>query len=209
MQNTFYKKYGKRIFDILLLIPGFIVAVPFLSLIAILVYLKLGSPVIFRQVRPGMDGKPFVIYKFRTMLDTRDENGILLPNDQRLTSFGLRLRSTSLDELPEIFNVLKGDMSFVGPRPLLTEYLDKYTPRQKRRHELKPGITGWAQVQGRNLLSWEEKFEHDVYYVDNCSLLFDIKILMLTLYRVIAREGVSPKDRPIMERFKGTKEKGV
>ena len=209
MQNTFYKKYGKRIFDILLLIPGFIVAVPFLSLIAILVYLKLGSPVIFRQVRPGMDGKPFVIYKFRTMLDTRDESGNLLPNDQRLTSFGLRLRSTSLDELPEIFNVLKGDMSFVGPRPLLMEYLDKYTPRQKRRHEVKPGITGWVQVRGRNLLSWEEKFEHDVYYVDNCSLLFDIKILMLTLYRVIAREGVSPKDRPIMERFKGSKEKGV
>ena len=209
MNNTFYKKYGKRLFDLVLLMPCLLVCLPVMAFVAVLVYMKLGSPVLFKQIRPGLHGKPFVIYKFRTMLDTRDENGNLLPNDQRLTSFGLRLRSTSLDELPEIFNVLKGDMSFVGPRPLLMEYLDKYTPRQKRRHELKPGITGWAQVQGRNLLSWEEKFEHDVYYVDNCSLLFDIKILMLTLYRVIAREGVSPKDRPIMERFKGTKEKGV
>ena len=209
MDKSFYKSTGKRLFDIIVLIPGIIISFPLLAIVSLIVYIKFGRPIIFKQIRPGLHGKPFVIYKFRTMLDTRDENGNLLPNEQRLTSFGLRLRSTSLDELPEIFNVLKGDMSFVGPRPLLTEYLDKYTPRQKRRHELKPGITGWAQVRGRNLLSWEEKFEHDVYYVDNCSLLFDIKILMLTLYRVIAREGVSPKDRPIMERFKGTKEKGV
>ena len=209
MDKSFYKSTGKRLFDIIVLIPGIIISFPLLAIVSLIVYIKFGIPIIFKQIRPGLHGKPFVIYKFRTMLDTRDENGNLLPNEQRLTSFGLRLRSTSLDELPEIFNVLKGDMSFVGPRPLLMEYLDKYTPRQKRRHEVKPGITGWAQVQGRNLLSWEEKFEHDVYYVDNCSLFFDIKILILTLYRVIAREGVSPKDRPIMERFKGTKEKGA
>ncbi len=206
MQNTFYKKYGKRIFDIVLLLPGCMIAVPFMILIAIIVYIKLGSPVIFRQIRPGLNGKPFVIYKFRTMLDLEDSNGNLLPNEQRLSPFGLKLRSTSLDELPELYNVLKGDMSFVGPRPLLMDYLDKYTPEQYRRHQVKPGITGWAQVNGRNQVDWEDRFWYDIFYVENCSLIFDIKILFLTIYRVITREGISPIDRPIMERFNGTKD---
>jgi sugar transferase EpsL len=205
MENNIYRKFGKRIFDLVLLVPGLIICLPLLGCIAILVYIKLGSPIFFRQVRPGINGKPFTIIKFRTMLDIRDNKDILLPNEKRLTPFGLRLRSTSLDELPELFNVLKGDMSFVGPRPLLMEYLDKYTPRQKRRNEVKPGITGWAQVNGRNAITWDQKFEYDVWYVENQSLILDIRIILLTLWKVLTRQGISPKDKVIVDRFTGSK----
>jgi sugar transferase EpsL len=177
-----------------------------MGFIALLVYVKLGRPILFKQTRPGLNGKPFIMYKFRTMLDLRQSDGTLLPNDERLTSFGQKLRGSSLDELPELFNILKGDMSFVGPRPLLMEYLELYTPEQRRRHDVKPGMTGWAQVSGRNLLTWDEKFKYDIHYVENRSFLFDIKIVILTLYRVLTREGVSPKDRPIVKRFQGSKD---
>jgi sugar transferase EpsL len=205
MENNIYRKFGKRIFDLVLLVPGLIICLPLLGCIAILVYIKLGSPIFFRQARPGINGKPFTIIKFRTMLDIRDNKDILLPNEKRLTPFGLRLRSTSLDELPELFNVLKGDMSFVGPRPLLMEYLDKYTPRQKRRNEVKPGITGWAQVNGRNAITWDQKFEYDVWYVENQSLILDIRIILLTLWKVLTRQGINPKDKVIVDRFTGSK----
>jgi sugar transferase EpsL len=206
MKYNIYRKFGKRIFDFILLVPGLIMCLPLFGCIAILVYLKLGCPIFFRQVRPGINGKPFTIVKFRTMLDIHDNKGNLLPNEERLTSFGLRLRSTSIDELPELFNVLKGDMSFVGPRPLLMEYLDKYTPRQKRRHEVKPGITGWAQVNGRNAITWDQKFEYDVWYVENHSFFLDIRILLLTLWKVLTRQGISPKDKVIVDRFTGSKD---
>ena len=173
--------------------------------IALLVRLKLGSPVLFRQVRPGHHGKPFVLYKFRTMSDDRDENGNLLPDAARLTSLGRFLRSTSVDELPALFNVLKGDMSIVGPRPLLMQYLDRYTPEQARRHEVKPGITGWAQVNGRNAISWEEKFRLDVWYVDNWSLALDLRIILMTVLKVVRREGISAKDDATMPEFMGAR----
>jgi sugar transferase EpsL len=206
MKFNIYRKFGKRIFDVVLLVPGLIICLPLLGCIAVLIYVKLDSPIFFRQVRPGINGKPFTIVKFRTMLDIRDNKDNLLPNEKRLTAFGLKLRSTSLDELPELFNVLKGDMSFVGPRPLLMEYLDKYTPRQKRRNEVKPGITGWAQVNGRNAITWDQKFEYDVWYVENQSLILDIRILLLTLWKVLTRQGISPKDKVIVDRFTGSKD---
>ena len=165
--------------------------------------LKLGSPVLFRQRRPGLHGKPFTIYKFRTMTDARDAQGKLLPDAERLTPFGRFLRSASLDELPELFNVLKGDMSLVGPRPLLMQYLDRYTPEQMRRHEVKPGITGWAQVNGRNAITWEQKFALDVWYVDNKSLGLDGKIILLTLWKILKREGISQPGQATMEEFMG------
>lgn len=161
----------------------------------------MGTPVLFRQKRPGLNGKPFELLKFRTMRDERDENGGLLPDEKRLNGFGLFLRSSSLDELPELLNVLKGDMSLVGPRPLLMQYLERYTPEQARRHEVKPGITGWAQVNGRNALSWEEKFKLDVWYVDNMSLWFDIKIILLTIWKIIKREGISQPGHATAEEF--------
>jgi len=182
-----------------------ILAVP-LFVLAFLVRSTLGSPVLFRQVRPGLGGKPFTIYKFRTMKELKDQNGDLLPDEDRLTSFGNFMRSTSLDELPELFNVLRGDMNLVGPRPLMMSYLDRYTPGQARRHNVKPGITGWAQVNGRNGLSWEEKFKLDIWYVDNWSMLLDIKILFLTLIKVVKREGISAEGFATMPEFKGSKE---
>jgi sugar transferase EpsL len=203
MNYTFYKRIGKRIFDLVLLIPGLIIVLPFMGLIALLVYFKLGKPVLYKQSRPGLNGKPFVIYKFRTMLDLKDDKGKLVPNEKRLTPFGLRLRSTSLDELPELINILRGDMSLVGPRPLLMEYLDRYTKEQARRHDIKPGITGWAQINGRNTITWEEKFKYDVWYVDNVSFILDVKILFQTVKKVILREGISPSDKLIMDKFKG------
>ena len=176
---------------------------PVLAAVATLARVMHGSPVIFRQTRPGLKGKPFRIYKFRTMTDDRDDQGNLLADEARLTFLGKILRNTSLDELPELFNVLKGDMSLVGPRPLLMRYLDRYTPEQARRLEVKPGITGWAQVNGRNAISWEDKFQLDVWYVDNRSLMLDLKILALTFWKVVKREGIHQPGHVTAEEFKG------
>jgi sugar transferase EpsL len=178
-------------------------AAPVMAMVALAVRFLLGSPVIFRQERPGYLGRPFTMYKFRTMRDVLDANGRPLPDSARLTRFGRFLRATSLDELPELVNVLRGEMSLVGPRPLLMEYLERYTPRQRLRHQVRPGITGWAQIHGRNALSWEEKFELDVWYVENRSLLLDFKILLLTLARVARREGISQPGHATSEKFGG------
>jgi sugar transferase EpsL len=194
----------KRAFDLTTSLLLLLLFSPLLGLLALLVRLCLGSPVVFRQQRPGLYGKPFTIYKFRTMTDARDSQGNLLPDKQRLTLFGRFLRSTSLDELPELFNVLKGDMSLVGPRPLMMQYLERYTPEQMRRHEVKPGITGWAQVNGRNAITWEQRFVLDVWYVDHCSLWLDLKIIALTAWKVLAREGISQPGQATMEEFMGT-----
>lgn len=197
----------KRTMDFLISLIGLIVIFPILAIVAILIRLNMGTPVIFRQVRPGLHGKPFTMYKFRTMKDERDGQGNPLPDEQRLTRLGRFLRATSLDELPELWNVLKGDMSLVGPRPLLMEYLDRYTPEQARRHEVKPGITGWAQVNGRNAIDWEEKFKLDVYYVDNWRLSLDIKILWLTILKVVKHEGISAEGHATMPKFMGSMQK--
>jgi len=203
-EKMFYSRRGKRLFDLALTLPGLVVLSPLLAFIALMVRAKLGSPVLFRQVRPGLGGRPFTIYKFRTMTDARGSDGKLLPDGERLTRFGRFLRSASLDELPELFNVLKGDMSLVGPRPLLMEYLDRYTPEQARRHEVKPGITGWAQVNGRNALGWEQKFAMDVWYVDHRSLRLDAKIILRTIGKVLARDGISAAGEATMPRFTGS-----
>ena len=179
-----YKNFFKRALDIILSLLVIILFSWLYIILAILVRVKLGSPIIFKQQRPGKGEKIFGMYKFRSMTDERDENGELLPDEDRLTSFGKKLRATSLDELPEFFNILKGDMSFVGPRPLLVRYLPRYNERQHHRHDVRPGLTGWAQVNGRNLLTWEEKFEKDVYYVENLSFLLDLKILFMTVFKV-------------------------
>ncbi len=193
----------KRLFDIVIACLGLFVGMPIFFVLALQVYRKLGSPVFFSQIRPGKDGRPFKLVKFRTMKDTVDENGILLPDKDRLTSFGKFLRSTSLDELPELWNVIKGDMSLVGPRPLLMEYLPLYSKEQSRRHDVKPGITGWAQINGRNAISWDEKFKLDVWYVDNQNFWLDLKILFLTVRRVLARESISADNHATAEPFKG------
>lgn len=200
-----YEVLIKRPLDFLVALSALLLLYPFLIFIGIIVKLKLGSPVLFKQVRPGLYGQPFTMMKFRTMTDERDENGELLPDDKRLTSFGKFLRSTSLDELPELINVLQGDMSLVGPRPLLTRYLDRYTDEQARRHDVKPGVTGWAQINGRNAISWEDKLELDVWYVDHLSLWLDFKILVLTLTKVIKREGISQDGHVTMTEFMGEK----
>ena len=184
-------------------IAGFVFA-PLIVLLAICVRLFLGIPVLFRQQRPGLHGRPFMMYKFRTMTNATDADGRLLPDSERLTRFGKLLRSTSLDELPELWNVLKGDMSLVGPRPLLMQYLDRYTPEQMRRHDVKPGITGWAQIHGRNAISWEEKFALDVWYVDHQSFWLDVKILARTIWKVVYREGISQQGEATMQEFQGT-----
>lgn len=194
----------KRLFDVILAFIGLIILSPILLIVSLLVRVKLGGPVFFTQVRPGLNGKPFKMIKFRTMKNGVDKNGNLLPDAERMTDFGRLLRSTSLDELPELWNVLKGDMSLVGPRPLLMQYLPLYSREQNRRHEVKPGVTGWAQVNGRNSLSWDEKFKLDTWYVDNRSLLLDIKILFLTVKKVIARDGISQVDNVTMEPFMGS-----
>lgn len=193
----------KRLLDIVVSASMLVLLAPFLILLAALVRSRLGSPVLFRQIRPGRDGRPFMMVKFRTMRDARDAAGNPLPDSERLTPFGGFLRSTSLDELPELFNVLKGDMSLVGPRPLLMEYLPLYSPEQARRHEVRPGVTGWAQVNGRNALSWDEKFALDVWYVDNRSIWLDVKILVLTTYKVLKRSGISAEGEATMPRFTG------
>lgn len=194
----------KRLFDIVASASALVLLSPVFLMVIVLVRRKLGSPVFFTQVRPGMHGKSFKMVKFRTMTDERDEHGELLPNEQRMTKFGNLLRSTSLDELPELWNVLKGDMSLVGPRPLLMEYLPLYNKEQARRHDAKPGITGWAQVNGRNAISWEEKFEHDTWYVDNQNLWLDIKILFMTVYKVFARADINAGEEVTMPKFAGT-----
>ncbi|CAK8717224.1 Undecaprenyl phosphate N,N'-diacetylbacillosamine 1-phosphate transferase [Candidatus Electrothrix gigas] len=191
----------KRFFDLLLTLPGILCLSPLFLLTALLVRIKIGKPILFIQKRPGLHGKPFRMYKFRTMTDERDTDGNLLSDEQRLVPFGRFLRSTSLDELPELINVLKGEMSLVGPRPLLMEYLDRYTAEQARRHEVLPGVTGWAQINGRNALSWEEKFNLDVWYVDNRSLWLDVKILWMTFLKVFRREGISQEGQATMELF--------
>jgi len=197
---------SKRIFDLFLTIPGLILISPILLVVAVLVRIAHGKPIFFTQVRPGFQGELFTVYKFRTMTDQRDEKGELLPDEQRLTSLGRFLRATSIDELPELFNVLRGEMSLVGPRPLLIQYLDRYNPEQARRHDVLPGITGWAQVNGRNALTWEDKFRLDVWYVDNWSLWLDIKILALTLWKVIKREGISQPGHATAEEFMGNQD---
>ena len=193
----------KRVFDFLIALLALIFLAPLLLVIAWIIAVNLGAPVFFRQARPGLNGLPFEMVKFRTMSNLRDGDGILLPDKERLTSFGLMLRSTSLDELPELWNVLKGDMSLVGPRPLLNEYLSLYSLEQSRRHNVRPGITGWAQICGRNTLGWEERFALDVWYVDNHSLLLDIKILWLTIRKVIIRDGISAEGEVTMPPFTG------
>jgi len=195
----------KRLFDIILSIVLIIVFSPFYIIVSILILVKMGRPILFRQKRPGLNEKIFGIYKFRTMTNDTDENGNLLPDEDRLKGLGKTIRSLSLDELPQIFNVLKGDMSFVGPRPLLIQYLPLYNKRQKKRHEVKPGITGWAQVNGRNAISWEQKFEYDVWYVENQSFWLDIKILWLTFLKVVKRSDISSDSSATMEVFKGSK----
>ena len=203
-KKGFYEKYIKRPQDFLCASVALVVLSPVMGITAILVRKKLGSPVLFSQERPGLDGKTFRLYKFRTMTDERDENGNLLPDEDRLPPFGMKLRSTSLDELPELINIWKGDMSVVGPRPLLVRYLSRYNEHQARRHEVRPGFTGLAQVHGRNAISWEEKFDLDVKYVDNVSFLGDWKIILQTVLTVLKREGVSSATSVTMEEFMGS-----
>ncbi|MBM4331174.1 MAG: sugar transferase [Deltaproteobacteria bacterium] len=191
----------KRVFDIVISALSLLLLSPVLLILYLFIVTTMGTPVLFRQRRPGLHGKPFICYKFRTMTDSRDSDGSLLPDSERLTGFGRFLRKTSLDELPELFNVLKGDMSLVDPRPLLMQYLDRYTPEQARRHEVKPGITGWAQVNGRNALTWEEKFKLDVWYVNNRSLWLDLKIIAMTIWKILIREGINQPGQATMEEF--------
>ncbi|MDK9688105.1 sugar transferase [Halomonas sp. LC1] len=194
----------KRSFDLSAALCGLVLLAPVLLVVALLVRVNLGSPVLFSQVRPGAGGQPFTMVKFRTMRDAVDNQGNPLPDDQRMTRLGHVLRATSLDELPELWNVLKGDMSLVGPRPLLMEYLPLYSKEQYRRHDVRPGVTGWAQVNGRNALSWDEKFKLDVWYVENRSFWLDIKILLLTVKKVLVRDGISAEGQATMERFRGS-----
>ena len=195
---------SKRILDLFIASVGLVLISPVLVLIALLVRIFHGSPVLFRQVRPGYRGRLFELYKFRSMTEARDNLGRLLPDEQRLTRWGRFLRATSLDELPEVLNVLRGEMSLVGPRPLLTQYLERYTPEQARRHEVLPGMTGWAQVNGRNVLTWEDKFQLDVWYVDHWSFWLDLKIMSLTIWKVITREGISQVGHATAMEFMGS-----
>ena len=203
-KKGFYEKFIKRPQDFLCALAAIIVLSPVMLITAILVRTKLGSPVIFKQERPGLNGKVFMLYKFRTMTDKKDAEGNLLPDEIRLTGFGKKLRSTSLDELPELFNILKGDMAVVGPRPLLVRYLPRYNAHQARRHEVRPGFTGYAQVNGRNSITWEDKFDKDVYYVDHVTFFGDWKIIFQTVGTVLKREGISSDTSATMEEFMGT-----
>jgi sugar transferase EpsL len=198
---------NKRFFDLFTALFVLLVTIPIMAIIALLVRRYMGSPILFSQRRPGLGGHPFLLYKFRTMNEARDNNGELLPDDARLSKLGLFLRRSSLDELPQLFNVIKGDLSLVGPRPLLMEYLPLYSREQARRHEVRPGITGWAQVNGRNAISWEQKFEFDVWYVDHQSFWLDMKILALTVKKVLIKEGISAQGMETMTRFLGSRRK--
>jgi lipopolysaccharide/colanic/teichoic acid biosynthesis glycosyltransferase len=203
------KSLGKLVLDRVVSVTLLLLLAPLMALIAALVRAELGAPILFRQLRPGLHGKPFTIYKFRTMKETRDAQGNLMPDAARLTHLGQILRTTSLDELPELINVVKGDMSLVGPRPLLTKYLDRYTPEQMRRHEVKPGLTGWAQIHGRNAITWEEKFELDVWYVDHWSIWLDLKILGITVWKVLSREGISEPGQATAQEFTGAEQRAM
>lgn len=203
---TFYQRIGKRALDLGLAVPALVALAPVGVVVAGLARAKLGSPVLFRQQRPGRNDRIFALIKFRTMTDARDRSGDLLPDAQRLTRFGERLRRTSLDELPTLWNVIRGDMSLVGPRPLLVQYLDRYTPEQRRRHEVAPGITGWAQINGRNAITWEQKFALDVWYVENVSLRTDLAILLRTVVQVLGRRGISAEGHATMPEFMGSKD---
>lgn len=196
----------KRLFDIMLGLLLFILLAPLMLFLALIIMVKMGSPVLFRQLRPGLKGKPFYLYKFRTMSGATDSEGRLLPDEQRLTGLGRFLRRFSLDELPQLFNVVKGELSFVGPRPLLMAYLERYSKKQARRHDVKPGITGWAQVNGRNALSWEDKFKFDLWYVDNQSFWLDLKILWITFVKVLKAEGISGDGTETMTEFMGSQD---
>lgn len=200
----FYEKYIKRLLDIVLSGAALVILSPVLLITAVLVRIKLGSPVIFTQERPGKDEKVFKLHKFRSMTDARDENGNLLPDKDRLTGFGKKLRSLSIDELPELWDIFRGKMSFVGPRPLLVKYLPLYNAEQRHRHDVRPGLTGWAQVHGRNLTSWEERFEYDVEYVNNISFALDVKIIIMTIRCVLGREGINADGSATMKAFTGT-----
>lgn len=199
----------KRFFDFVVALVALVLLSPVMVVVAWQIRRKLGSPVLFRQVRPGLHGKPFEMVKFRTMRDAVDENGNPLPDEERMTPFGSFLRSSSLDELPELWNVLRGDMSLVGPRPLLMKYLPRYSEEQARRHDVLPGVTGWAQVNGRNAISWEDKFKLDVWYVDNRNFLLDLKILLLTVKKVLVRDGISAEGHATIEDFMGTEFKSA
>ena len=205
-EKRMYDRLIKRLIDLILSGLALLVLSPLYLILAILVRVKLGSPVLFSQERPGKNEKVFRMYKFRSMTDARDANGDLLPDEERLTHFGMMLRATSLDELPELWNIFKGDMSIVGPRPLLVRYLPRYNERQRRRHEVRPGLTGWAQVNGRNAISWEQKFEYDVEYVEKESFWLDIKILVMTVGKVLHRSGISQEGNATMGEFMGTEE---
>lgn len=205
--RNIYPVFGKRVLDLLITIPVSLLLVPVVSVVAALIRWDLGSPMFYKQKRPGKNGIPFMVYKFRTMRNDKDKTGTLLPDDKRLTKLGSFLRSTSIDELPQLLNVIKGNLSLVGPRPLLMEYVPRYNPEQARRHEVKPGITGWAQVNGRNAISWDEKFKLDVWYVDNQSFLIDLKILWMTFIKVVRREGISQAGHATMPFFDGNKDK--
>lgn len=194
---------AKRLFDLCVATVALLFCSPILIVVAVLVRVLLGAPIIFRQHRPGLHGTPFVMFKFRTMVDTRNADGKLLSDAERLTAFGRFLRNTSLDELPELWNVVKGDMSLVGPRPLLMQYLERYSSEQARRHEVKPGLTGWAQINGRNAITWEKKFELDIWYVDNCSFWLDLKILALTFWKVLKRDDINQVGEATMSEFMG------
>lgn len=200
-----YRTFGKRALDLAVAVPALIVALPVIGLTALAVRWRLGRPVLFRQERPGFKERPFLLYKFRTMLDTRDASGALLSDADRLPPFGVFLRRTSLDELPQLWNVVRGDMSLVGPRPLMMRYIGRYSPEQSRRHDAMPGITGWAQINGRNDIAWERKFELDVWYVDHISLWLDLKIIWLTFIKIVRGAGVSASGHATMPEFEGTK----
>lgn len=201
---SFYRRIGKRALDLSLTVPALLVLAPVGAAVGALARMKLGAPVLFRQDRPGRDDEIFELIKFRTMSTERDSTGELLPDDRRLTSFGKALRGASLDELPTLWNVVRGDMSLVGPRPLLVQYLDRYTPEQRRRHEVRPGITGWAQINGRNALTWDEKFDFDLWYVENVSLRTDLAILLRTIAQVLGQSGISAEGHATMPEFMGS-----
>ena len=202
--NRLYRKFGKRALDLVICVPALVLLSPLMALVAMVIWLRLGQPVLFKQQRPGLNARPFMCCKFRSMLDTRDEQGDLLPDEQRMEPVTTFLRNASLDELPQLWNVMRGDMSLVGPRPLVMRYLPRYSAEQRRRHDVLPGVTGWAQVNGRNEISWDAKFKLDVEYVDGLSLWFDLKILWLTLVKVVSREGVNATGYATAPEFEGS-----